>query len=213
MAMKMRLIAGAFLLTTWFQAGASADLIFDNTATAQQGMVTTTAPLLGVEVTAAGTARFVNELDIGFTSGGVAATANLQAFLFANDGAGGAPGTLLWQSAVMTGVSLNTLNELIAFSVPSVLVPDTFTWASAITDVTPGVTVGYVPASGASTGTFDGTWVGNIASWGSLGARLETEGRVIASAVPIPEPSTFFVAGIAGLTGLVGAWVRRRRAA
>jgi hypothetical protein len=48
----------------------------------------------------------VTELDIGVSQQGVAGTANLQAFLYANDGAGRAPGTLLWNSATMTNVSL-----------------------------------------------------------------------------------------------------------
>jgi hypothetical protein len=150
MSVRIRSIWAAVLAAASFQATALADVIFDNSSGAGTGITTTIFPQLGGEVTAApGTSRTVTELDLGFTSQGLPATTDLQAFLYANDGSGGSPGTLLWQSALMSGVNVDSTNVLIAFAVPSVVVPDTFSFAAAITNPSP--LVGYVPASGATT--------------------------------------------------------------
>ena len=207
MTMGSRSILAAAFVAVSVQA-ASADVIFDNTAPGDQGITQTGFPQLGGEVTAAaGTSRTVTELDLGFTSQGLPGTADLQAFLYANDGAGGAPGTLLWQSAVMTGVAIDSHNLLIAFSVPSVVVPDTFTFAAAITNDASGE-VGYVSASGAATGTFDQTWIGSPGSFTTPGV-FGVEGRVVASAVP--EPSAFALSAV-GLAGAVALRRSRNRA-
>ena len=147
MSVRIGSILGAVVAGMAFQATAFGGIVFDNSVSNNQGITTASLPQLGDEVTAAGTLRTVTELDIGVTSQGAAATADLQAFLYANDGSGGAPGTLLWQSSVHSGVSLNTVNELISFSVPSIVVPDTFTFTASITNVVSSLSVGFVPAS------------------------------------------------------------------
>jgi hypothetical protein len=199
MSVRIRSIWAAVLAAASFQATALADVIFDNSSGAGTGITTTSFPQLGGEVTAAqGTSRTVTELDLGFTSQGLPATADLQAFLYANDVSGGSPGTLLWQSAVMSGVRINSKNVLIAFAVPSVVVPDTFTFAAAITNSS--IAVGYVPASGATTGTFVTPWVGSPGSWSPLSGGFEVEARV--NAASVPEPSTIVLLGM-GLAGFV----------
>jgi hypothetical protein len=217
--MRIRSILAAVLATAALQPTASADvIIFDNSSGTRGGITTTSSQQLGDEVTAApGTPRTVTELDLGFTSQNLAATFNIQAFLYANNGSGGSPGTLLWQSAAMSGVPINSANLLIPFSVPSVVVPDTFTFAAAITNSSP--IVGFVPASGATTGTFDQGWDGSPGSWQALTSPFEFEARVISAGQPVstaasvPEPSTFALLAL-GAGTLVGCrrW-RKRHAA
>ncbi len=95
---KLLRIAAAFvavLAVTAFQATALADVIFDNTGDVVGGSITTNGTQLGDQVTAAGTARTVTEVDLGFTDTGTPTTADLQAFLYANDdGRLRPPGTL-----------------------------------------------------------------------------------------------------------------------
>jgi PEP-CTERM motif len=189
--------------------GASAGIIFNNFP-GPGGITTTGAPQLGDQVVAApNTPRLVTELDLGYTTGGVGSqTADLQAFLYANDGSGGSPGTLLWQSAVMLGVSIASINATIAFAVPSVLVPDTFTFTSAITNQSGNF--GYAPAGSGTTGTFVTPWVGSPGAFASLPAVFGVEGRVIAeSAVSVPEPATILLL-VLGLAIVVVAEGRRQ---
>ncbi len=88
-----------------------------------------------------------------------------------------------------SGVSINSSNVLVAFNVPSILVPDTFTFTTAITH--PSSTVGFVPANGTTTGTWDQTWFGSPGTFGALtNPAFQVEGRVIATdtqAVPLPS--------------------------
>jgi hypothetical protein len=88
--------------------------------------------------------------------------------------------------AVMASVSINTNNAAIAFIVPSMLVPDTFTFTASITNPSGNFT--YAGASDATTGTFVAPGFGGPGFWTSLPAIFGIEGRVIAASVP--EPST-----------------------
>jgi len=201
-------ILAAVAAAAWFQATAFATVIFDNTIGSGHGITTTGFPLLGGQVTAApGTPRTVIELDIGFTYDVVPATADLQAFLYANDGGGlpGALGTLLWQSAVMSGVSIDSTNLLIPFAVPSIVVPDSFSYAASITNASS--TVGYAPAFTATVGTYNRVVAGYPSFWVALPSIFQVEARVVAASVP--EPATLALLSL----GLAGLGFSRRRAA
>lgn len=138
----------------------------------------------GEQVYAAGSSRLVTQLNIGIshqnTSGG---SGEFVARLYANDGAQGSPGTLLWQSAMMTD-PLSGGVQLISFDVPQVLVPDTFTWTlQVITNTTPavGLVDGGPPTIGSSPNFY---WFGNTHSWGQA-----QYPALIASVEAVPEPS------------------------
>jgi hypothetical protein len=201
--------AAAVLLTALTPSASQADLIYDNTTTAFTGNWASTALQIGNEITAGGTARSVAQLEIGLWSQREPATlSTLQAFLYANDGAGGAPGTLLWQSAVKQNIALTGSPDLIAFTVPNVTVPDTFTWTVQVGAATPVAAL--LPVFGPPTvGSFVDDWFGGPGSWGHGGAPypLIYEARITAA---VPEFSTATLAGVLGVMGLVGAWVRRK---
>jgi len=175
---------------------ARADIIYDNTVNWLGGYAFS-ALEQGEEVFAAGTSRWVTDLTIGISHQNVSGgTAELVARLYANDGAQGAPGTLLWYSSALT-VPLSGGVQLVSFSVPQVLVPDTFTWTlQVITNTIPAVAPvdGGTPSIGSSPNFY---WFGHPGSWGeaqypALMARVE--------AVPEPGLGVMLFAGV-GLLG------------
>jgi PEP-CTERM motif len=203
MSSRIASILVAALVILGLPCVSSAAIIFDNTP--GTGGIAGPGAQLGDEVTGApDTGRLVTELDIGFSQGNVGpAMANVQAFLYANNGIGGSPGSLLWESAVLSA-AINADNSLIAFLVPSVLVPDTFTFTALITNRSGNF--GDAPGNSASTGTFVAAWFELAPGvWTSLPPIFGIEARVVAQ--PVPEPSTLglLVLGAVALTG-----VRRR---
>lgn len=195
MVRGLKLLAFELLLLLGLNA-ARADIIYDNTANWLGGYAFS-ALEQGEEVSAAGTSRWITDLTVGISHQNVSGgTAELVARLYANDGAQGAPGTLLWYSSALT-VPLSGGAQLVSFSVPQVLVPDTFTWTlQVITNTIPAVgpVDGGTPTIGSSPNFF---WFGHPGSWGeaqypALMARIEA----------VPEP------GLGVL--LLGAVVFRR---
>jgi hypothetical protein len=144
--------------------------LLDNTTSPTLPLVLDGTQLqLGNEVQVNGPGFKLTDLEIGVNQQGVAGTADLQAFLYANDGPGGTPGTLLWQSSIVNHVSLTGGNDLIAFAVPAVLVPSTFTWAIQISNgqpVAPALPEFDPPAIGSILGGWfggPGQWTGSAA--------------------------------------------------
>src|SRR5688500_16697437 len=193
----------ALLLCAAAWSDADAGVIFDNTTT-PLGSTSFTALQIGDEVTAAGSERSVSLLEIGLTQQGFAGTADLQAWLYANDGPGGQPGAMLWQSAILNNVPLTGGNDVIAFPVPLVQVPDTFTWTVQVSDTTP-VAVGlphfHPPTIGSSP---DYAWFGGPRSWTRLPGPPARE--LMARVTAIPEPATAAVV----VTPLFAAALARR---
>jgi hypothetical protein len=204
MRSRIRPLLAAALLTASFSLSAPADVIFDDTANKRGGSTGTSSTQIGDQINAAGTARTVTELDIGYIGNSPAQTATLQAFLYANDGPGGAPGTLLWSSAVMTGVSISASGTLFAYTVPNIVVPNTFTWTSSIAGVG---SIGYVPAGPPTRGSWVQSWDGSPGAFQALtDPGFEIESRV----VTVPEPTSLVLAGL-GLLGVLGCSVRQWR--
>ena len=142
-------------------------VIYDNTVNPSGGL-SFTGLEIGDEVLPATDERAVTQLLVGVSQQGFAGTADLQARLYANDGSGGAPGTLLWESILFDDVELSGEVELIAFDVPDVEVPDIFTWTIQISDTDPvavGVPHFHPPEVGASP---DHAWFGGPGSWTKL---------------------------------------------
>jgi hypothetical protein len=211
MLKQARILGALFAMSGAIAPGvASADIIDDNSTNAFAGGRSFTALQIGDEVTAGGTARHVSELQIGVNSQGVPATASsLQAFLYANDGTGGAPGTLLWQSAVKTNVALTGGSDLIAFAVPNVIVPRTFTWAMQIGSATP-VAAGLPMFGAPTTGSFVEGWFGGPGLWDPLEPTQIFEARITATTANVPEPASITLL-CTGLASFGGFHLRRWR--
>jgi len=196
----------ALLLIGLTQASAQAGVIFDNTTTFQNA-ITFDVAQYGNEVLVSQPAR-VSDLEIGVNQQGAAGTTDLQAFLYANDGTGGAPGTLLWKSTIMTNVVLTPGNDLIAFAVPNVDVPTIFTWAIQISNSQP-IAVGLPSFDPPTVGAVLAEWFAGPSDWsrGSGPANFDYMARITA----VPEPSTILNGSLALVIALGWTLNRRRR--
>ena len=131
-------IVVAIALTTETSALHASQIIYDNTSSSPTGGGTFTALEQGDEVRLNPDApRSIVLLEIGLNQQGTAGTTDLVARLYANNGPGGEPGTLLWQSDLFRDISLTGGNDLISLEVPNVTVPDVFTWTIQISNSTP----------------------------------------------------------------------------
>jgi hypothetical protein len=196
-------LAGLILLLT-IPGPIRAEVIYDDTSTRTGSGLTFTAQQLGSEVTAAGGARLVTDLLVGVSQQGVAGTANLQARLYANDGAAGKPSTLLWSGPVKTNVPLTSGIDLVDFSVPAVLVPNTFTWTVQISNTSP-VAAGLPTFAPPTVGSADGDWFGDGSTWTQLPGD-PFEARVLATSTPEPGSTCLLLTGLTLLGGARRFW-------
>jgi hypothetical protein len=197
-------IVALLLAGVWSEGHAGT--IYDNTTT-QQGSFAFTALQLGSEVHAAGTDRIVTDLFIGLYQQHEAGTGDLQARLYANDGMGGKPGTLLWEGPLLKGVQFTGGLDLIDFSVPMVLVPDTFTWTVQISNTSP-VAVGRPGFDPPTIGSSPTNWQGDGTTWGQVPGS-PYEARIEAVSVPEPSTALLLLAG-SGLVLCGRVWSARR---
>jgi hypothetical protein len=115
----------------------------------------------GCQITLAGTDRVVDEFLFGYYGYGSAGdppNINVHIKFYANDGAKGAPGTVLFESGP---VKLNHFGpNNVTLSGPGVTVPDTFTWAITIPQYPAvwAVPLGFGPAT---IGSNVGVWYVN----------------------------------------------------
>jgi hypothetical protein len=144
----------------------------------------------------------------GIFPAGTPGFADFQASLYANNGMGGAPGTLLWQSAFVPDSYPGGLS-LLTFDVPDVAVPNQFTWTLFYTNQNPQIPPALPTANAPTIGTYDIGWFEHSGSaWG----QLATEGDgFMAQIVGVPEPGagSLLSAGVVGLW-ILRTWTRRR---
>jgi hypothetical protein len=184
---------------------ARAAVIFDNTATRQDHLLSLTQLQIGSEVSAAGTARRVTDLMVGISNQGMAGTANFQARLYVDDGTTGLPGMLLWDGPVSPGVHLTGGVDLIDLRVPEVLVPDHFVWTVQITnDLYAGLPDFGPPTVGSSSGDLFGDGI----NWTHLTTNA-FEARILAEPAVVPELGSAWFAASGGCLLLGAQWCRR----
>jgi hypothetical protein len=188
-------------------AQARAEVIYDNTATRDDHVLSGTQLQIGSEVNAAGTARRVTDLMVGVSDQGMAGTANFQVRLYAAEGTTGLPGTLLWDGPVGSGVHLTGGVDLVDLPVPEVMVPDQFIWTVQITNDL----YAFLPDFGPSTvGSSSGDLFGDGVNWTHLTTNA-FEARIVAEPA-VPEPGSAWLAVCGGCL-LLGAYCCRRTVA
>jgi hypothetical protein len=183
------------------------DVIYDNTNAMFKGSVNNAPAQLGEEIIPAGTARIVTLLRIGVYSQSVPTTATLQAFLYANDGTGGQPGSLLWESAVMNSVPISgASNDLINFPVPNVLVPGDFTWTLQFTSQAGPMFAGLPSYGPPSVGSSVAEWSGQPGAWQKLPSAFDF---FLSSVTAVPEPPSALPLSVGSSLVFILALIKR----
>jgi hypothetical protein len=177
-------------------------VVYDNTTT-EIGPFNGGTAEFGDEIVLAPGPRTVTRFDFlyqtSFTPDG---DETIQIRFYANDGAAGAPGTLLYDSGLQPIASTGFAQDTFTLSDLTVEVPNTFTWTYQFAGLDGGFGLAYYyepPTVGSSDPLH--TWMWNGASW----VKISTSARNLAARVEAvyPVPSL----GIPGLALLVGALV------
>ena len=187
------------LMLAWSSIGADSaraapvQIVFDNTVNPFGTIFGPGCCRVGNEITLGGNARKIIQLSWLVDSQNNDVVVGIETQIYVNDGPGGAPGTLLWQSGPLTGINVSATDTFIDVAVPKVVVPDIITVTSRILDSTP-VALGRVRGGSPSVGSITTSWFESSSGvwhqqFGPLGLRISA----------VPEPSTILL--------LVGAGV------
>ncbi len=209
---KVGAIAGAIITLSMPAFGA---VVYDNSNSLNyQGRTSITSDkTVGDEITLAGTARTVTTFDFSyFLSAAPSGNETAVVKFFANDGASGKPGTLLYFSPSFglepspTGINSINISDL------TVSVPDTFTWAVTFSGLSGGEEAGLVHYFGPSVGSSAADhWEGtDDANLGLFNTGSGFSDNFAAKVQAVPEPTTLALLSV-GAAGLFMA-ARRRKA-
>lgn len=184
---------------------APGEVVFDNTINTSGAVFGPGCCQVGNEITLAGNAREIIELSWMVYSQNLDIVGGIETQIYSNNGPGGSPGTLLWQSGPLTGISISAADTFIDIAVPNIPVPETITVTSRILDSTP-VALGRVYGGSPIEGSVNTSWIEQAPgvwdqAFGPWGLRV----------VAIPEPSAFSLSISAGvlLAGLSRCWAAR----
>ena len=179
-------ILTCFCLGTTTAAATDAETVFDNT------VVSFTVPVFGPsghqvgnKITLGGTLRQISQISWLIDPQHTDLLGKVETHIYANDGGGGAPGTLLWSSGLLTDIPVSANQKILPISVPNILVPDVITVTSQFLDATP-VALGRVYGGSPTVGNLSSSWVES--SPGIWGQQFGPWGMEV---LAVPEPSVF----------------------
>jgi hypothetical protein len=202
------------LVLAWSSIGADSaratpvQVVFDNSINPSGTVFGPGCCQVGNEIVLGGEARNIIQLSWLIDSQNTDLVAGIETHVYANDGPGGAPGTLLWQSGPLTGINVSATNVFLDVVVPEIAVPDTITVTSIILDSTP-VALGRLGGGPPSVGSINTSWI----ETSPAGVWQEQFGPWGLRVLAVPEPSTvslLICAGVllAGLSRRGGALIR-----
>ena len=202
------------------KAGVSAPIVvYDNTTTAVSGSWTPNgfwpfnayAPNepMGDEITLTGTDREITEFGLILSSSQPETLSDLNLTLYANDGLDGnnfpgAPGTVLWTGTVSSVVVSGTTT--VAFNLPNVVVPDTFSWTTSANSGVAGMAT-YDPPTIGSSGDYWWDRDSGTSQWFPMWFQIDPVANFGAKVMAVPEPTALVLLALGGLSAV---WRRRR---
>ena len=207
----------ALVLTAPNIAVSAATIVYDNTTFPVTGGWTphgfwpfsVFAPYepMGDEITLAGTARTITGFDLILSSTQEITLDALTLSFYKNDGLDGygnpgAPGTDSFWTETIKDVTVNDTTT-VPFSIPNVLVPDTFTWITSADSLIAGMAT-YDPPTVGSSGDY--YWDRFDEEWWGMWFENDPVANFGARVIAVPEPTTLALLVLGGLSA-----IRRRR--
>ena len=197
------------LLITAGLSNASAspiEIVFSNVASPGGAVFGPACCQVGNEVTLGGTSRDIVGVSWLIDTQNTNLVTGFETWIYANDGLGGAPGTLLWDSGALIGLPISATDTILNVTVPHILVPDVITVTSLIFDTAP-VALGRVIGGPPTVGSVNAVWLEDAGVWAQQSSAFIFGLSV--SAEPVPEPSTVWLV-LGGVVAFVGLSRRRR---
>ncbi len=220
-ALRFFLILGFTIIILSFPCGviASPTIVYNNTSTAVTGSWTPDGfwPFnsynpyepTGDQITLADTCRIVTEFDLIFSSSQQVTLSSPTLSFYENDGIdayglSGRPGTMLWTTTT-NDVNINGITTVV-FSVPNVVVPDTFTWIVQADSNYAGLAT-YDPPTIGSSDDFFWDYDISVLKWYPLMFKdiplpqypSDPVANFGAKVLAIPEPTTLMLLALNGL--------------
>lgn len=198
----------AILSLGWITAnpsiGRAGQIVFDNLRGASVPSFGPSCCQTGDEISLSGSARSITLLTLGVYTQGFDLNAGIEMAIYANDGPGTSPGSLLWQSGPLA-VFVPAATTEINFLVPGIIVPDVITVTSLVSSSDP-VALGRLLPAPPTTGSLNNVWYeASPGTWASVAPAFASAVRV--EAVPESPSNALLLAGLAGIAFL--AFVRR----
>ena len=199
-----RCLGMSMLLASNLGAGtahaAPLEVAFDNTTGASGSIFGPGCCHVGNEVTLGGNARRIVRLSWLVDSQDTEIETGIEVRIYANDGPGGVPDTLLWESGLLTGIHVAATDSFLDVAVPEIIVPDIVTVTSRILDSTP-VALGRGNGGPPIVGSINASWVESAP--GQWHQDFGPWGMRIAAAPETPTIALMIVAGV------LVVWLRR----